>query len=172
VSGARSLTRSRARARARTTKHPRARRAPAAEPWEQRAGKVIRHVSANPDCEAAFRNYVCFMNFPRCDAAGNSLILCRSVCQNFFKACNYPKDMWRCGSFAYYGGDGPEPASNIDNNGAPIFARAMFPGQPFRDNQGELPVCTPALADGVARGELARGVALAAAVLAALAAAR
>lgn len=55
----------------------------------------------NPDCENAFRNYFCWLNFPRCDAGGRSLLLCRSVCENFMTACQYSSDLWRCGDPKY-----------------------------------------------------------------------
>jgi hypothetical protein len=28
------------------------------------------------------------MNFPRCDEDGESLVMCKSACENFFTACN------------------------------------------------------------------------------------
>ncbi|KAI9994816.1 hypothetical protein PInf_011651 [Phytophthora infestans] len=55
----------------------------------------------NPDCENAFRNYFCWLNFPRCDTEGRSLLLCRSVCENFMTACQYSSDLWRCGDPKY-----------------------------------------------------------------------
>ena len=33
------------------------------------------------------------MNFPRCDDEGKSLMMCRSACENFFKACEYPPEL-------------------------------------------------------------------------------
>jgi hypothetical protein len=85
--------------------------------------------------------------------------MCRSVCENYFKSCKvrvrckpgrgvvvvvapglavmssqYSKDMWRCGAPQYYGGSGPEPATDLDANGNPQFWRAQYPGQPFRKN--------------------------------------
>lgn len=41
----------------------------------------------NPDCHQAYKNFFCWMNFPRCNEEDKSLIMCRSVCENFFKAC-------------------------------------------------------------------------------------
>lgn len=43
------------------------------------------------DCMDAYRNFMCWLNFPRCDVSGQSMMLCRSVCENFFRACKYPK---------------------------------------------------------------------------------
>ena len=40
------------------------------------------------DCEKSFRRYICYLNFPRCDAEKNSLIMCRSVCENYMRACS------------------------------------------------------------------------------------
>jgi hypothetical protein len=119
-------------------------------PWEGNPQKIIKHMSKNPDCQTAYRNLICYINFPRCDEARNSLLVCSSVCNNFFKSCGYPQQMNRCGPFKYYGGSAPEPPASVDSNGVPSYLRAMFPGQPFTENQGTLPVCTPALADGAA----------------------
>lgn len=47
------------------------------------------------DCVNAYYNFICYMNFPRCDGAGNSLGVCTSVCENFFRACKYPVELWR-----------------------------------------------------------------------------
>lgn len=56
---------------------------------------VVRRFTNDDDCQAAYRNYLCYMNFPRCNGAEESLSLCLSVCENFFQACAYPKYMWR-----------------------------------------------------------------------------
>jgi len=39
----------------------------------------------HPDCVHAYYNMLCYMNFPRCDGTGQSMGMCRSVCENFFK---------------------------------------------------------------------------------------
>ncbi|KAJ0405016.1 hypothetical protein ATCC90586_001749 [Pythium insidiosum] len=44
----------------------------------------------NPDCENAFRNYFCWLNFPRCDAEGRSLLLCRSNKAFVYYRAPYP----------------------------------------------------------------------------------
>jgi hypothetical protein len=62
----------------------------------------------NPDCENAFKNYFCWLNFPRCDAEGRSLLLCRSVCENYMTACQLGGDLWRCGDPKYVNGRAPE----------------------------------------------------------------
>ena len=49
----------------------------------------------NPDCENAFVNYMCWINFPRCDGNGESLVTCRSACENLMKACNVPESLRR-----------------------------------------------------------------------------
>ena len=56
------------------------------------------------DCEKAFVQFQCYLNFPRCDSEGKSLILCRSVCENYMNACGYAKDLWRCGDPKFAGG--------------------------------------------------------------------
>lgn len=118
------------------------------------------------------------MNFPRCDATAVALTLCKSVCENFFKACNYPTSMWRCGPAEYYGGDAPEPSTNLNLEGVPIYMRSQFPGQPFTANSyapdgvTEYPVCTPGLAGGAPRGASVHALAVAGVVGAVLAALR
>lgn len=90
------------------------------------------------DCVEAFRNFLCWMNFPRCDGAGNSLLLCRSVCENFFRACKYPKVFWRCYEPAYHGGEYPEGTQGdqlYDKDNQAEFRRAPFPGLPFRGEE-------------------------------------
>mmetsp|Transcript_117 Transcript_117/g.281 ORF Transcript_117/g.281 Transcript_117/m.281 type:complete len:317 (+) Transcript_117:50-1000(+) len=114
------------------------------------------------DCAQAYLNLFCWMNFPRCDEEDRSLIMCRSACENYFKSCGYPKDMWRCGQSDLVNGYEPEAPllfkegleldiEGFDENGIQYFLRSFFPGQPFRDNQfeedGETPiaVCTPSI---------------------------
>ena len=117
---------------------------------------VVARFTDNPDCENAFKNFMCWLNFPRCDEEDRSLILCRSVCENFFQACKvrkgcalqrssdvpdvaamlvpaqYSSDMYRCGAPEYYGGEEPEGDDILDKDGQPIYLRAQFIGQPFR----------------------------------------
>lgn len=50
-------------------------------------GEVEVRFFDNPDCQEAFRNYFCWLNFPRCDDEDESLILCRSTCENLMEAC-------------------------------------------------------------------------------------
>jgi hypothetical protein len=51
-------------------------------------GDVQERFNGNDQCQNAFKNFACFLNFPRCDNEKKSLVMCRSVCENFFKACN------------------------------------------------------------------------------------
>lgn len=116
-------------------------------------GEVAVRFTDNPDCENAYKNFFCWLNFPRCDEEQRSLILCRSVCENSFESCNYDKEMWRCGPPEYYGGASPELDDVLDANGLPVYWRAQFPGQPFRDNAFDedgnaLAVCTPSIKNG------------------------
>jgi len=129
---------------------------------------VVRFTPDNPekepinDCAQAYMNLFCFMNFPRCDDQNRSLAMCTSVCENYYKSCGYPKDMWRCGPSDLINGYEIEeplliyPGINLDKfgfdaDGNQYFLRSFFPGQPFRDNQfeqdGETPIviCTPSL---------------------------
>lgn len=148
------------------------------EPWEGIGADVVQRFKSNDDCMSAYRNFVCWLNFPRCDEQQASMLLCRSVCENFVRACKYSADMSRCYNYENFGGKEVEPDTLVDDQGLPIYLRAWFPGQPFHDNQfgsGEsvLPVCTPSIPGGAA-GSAAGWAALlvpaaAAAVLAAAA---
>ena len=51
-------------------------------------GEVEVRFFENDDCIDAFKNYFCWLNFPRCDDEQNSLIMCRSACENLMEACN------------------------------------------------------------------------------------
>lgn len=63
----------------------------------------------------------------RCDDDGNSLVTCRSACENLMVACQNQKDLWRCGESEYFNGyDAEEP--EIDSNGDPVYLRDYFPG--------------------------------------------
>ncbi|KAE9360147.1 hypothetical protein PR003_g362 [Phytophthora rubi] len=104
----------------------------------------------NADCENAFRNYFCWLNFPRCDSEGRSLLLCRSVCENFMTSCQYSSDLWRCGDPQYVNARSPEISTTwIDQK--LVYYRAPYPGSPFKDNAVDpdtnkpLVVCTPSL---------------------------
>lgn len=131
------------------------------------------------DCEKAFKNYFCWINFPRCDDEDNSLMMCRSACENLFRSCGYDSSMSRCGSSQFFGAEmAQEGGLNPETGAYDVFTRAIFPGQPFRDNEfiedtGSLlddgepaPVCTPSIKNAAGRGHAAAG---AAAVLCALA---
>jgi hypothetical protein len=124
-----------------------------AQPWEAADGNAITRFRNNDDCLNAYKNFLCWLNFPRCDAQGESMVLCRSVCQNFFQACNYPSVMERCYAPEYYGGEEAEADTLVDDQGLPIYLRAFFPGTPFRENQffeDDSPqlICTPSIKDG------------------------
>lgn len=109
----------------------------------------------NPDCQNAYTNYFCWINFPRCDyTTDTTLPTCGSACENFFKSCNYDNDLWRCGSSQFFNGYAPETA-NTDAQGDIFYMRDYFPGQPFQGNKftasgDELPICTPGI-KGTAR---------------------
>ncbi|DAZ98349.1 TPA: hypothetical protein N0F65_007156 [Lagenidium giganteum] len=124
--------------------------------WNQ-PHDVVPRFTENPDCQNAFRNFFCWMNFPRCDAEGRSLLMCRSVCENFFTACKYHKDLWRCGDPKYSDGYEAEITYTFVNK-VPVYYRAPFPGSPFKDNAFDpdtnkpLIVCTPSLENTAAKG--------------------
>lgn len=117
-------------------------------------GVPIPRFTDNSECADSYRNYMCYMAFPRCDEAGRSLLMCQSACINMMRACKYPKDMWRCYYPQYYGGEyaeGTQGDQVLNSDGEPIYYRALNPGVPFMPNKffdGEpLAICTPALAD-------------------------
>lgn len=63
----------------------------------------------------------------RCDDDGNSLVTCRSACENLMVACQNQKDMWRCGESQYFNGyEAEEPET--DSDGDPVYLRDFFPG--------------------------------------------
>ena len=87
---------------------------------------------------------MCWINFPRCEAdTKQSLMTCRSSCENFFRVCGYEQDLWRCGSSAYFNGYEPEVGSQ---------KRDYFPGQPFRDYDPFRATCTPSLEGAASLG--------------------
>ena len=117
-------------------------------------GEVVERMTENEDCQNAFKAYYCWMNFPRCDEEDNSLLLCRSVCENYFRACNYHEELWRCGPEEFVNG---YVAENEDYRN-PLtdeqqYVRAPFPGSPFEDykedeaDPDEMPLitCTPSI---------------------------
>ena len=115
------------------------------------AGEIEIRFYKKSDCADAFRAMACFMNFPRCDPnTGASMPTCRSACENFFIACGYEKDLYRCGRSKFFNGYEPEIPDGNDVNGTPIYLRDFFPGQPFRQNKFDkdykpVAVCTPSI---------------------------
>lgn len=123
------------------------------------------HFVDNDDCAAAYKNFLCYMNFPRCDDTGGSLAICRTVCQNYFRACKIIEDLQRCDNPEYYGAKYQEADDVLDNAGVSIYSRYFFPGMPFVDIKYErkpqfiegtlgqaltplLTVCTPSIPGG------------------------
>ncbi|CEG41221.1 Frizzled domain [Plasmopara halstedii] len=111
---------------------------------------ITPRFTGNSDCENSLRNYFCWLNFPRCDTEGRSLLLCRSVCENFMTSCQYSKDLWRCGDPEYINGRSAEISTEwVDQK--QVYYRAPYPGSPFKDNAFDpntdkpLIVCTPSL---------------------------
>ncbi|CEM00661.1 unnamed protein product [Vitrella brassicaformis CCMP3155] len=45
------------------------------------------YLTQNEDCQNAYKNFLCWFNFPRCSANNESLPLCRPSCTNYFEAC-------------------------------------------------------------------------------------
>jgi len=96
-----------------------------------------RRFYQNPDCQDAFKRYMCWINFPRCDDVfeDTSLPICQSACENFFRTCGYPYEMHVC------------PLDTESTSSKPLF-----PGAPFHKNE-YIPrteadprvVCTPSI---------------------------
>jgi len=121
----------------------------------------IRRFYKNNDCKHAYYALFCFINFPRCDMNPSRLLslpTCRSACENYFIACGFSEDLWRCGKPKYYNADGPEEPSRIDpETGGPLYNRDYFPGSPFRKNRfkkdgvSDRAICTPAMPGAASR---------------------
>lgn len=111
---------------------------------------IRRRFWHHQDCRTAFKNYFCWINFPRCDMKRDeSLSTCRSACENYFISCGLDKDIWRCGPSKFFNGYEPEVPS-VNQYGNVTYLRDYFPGQPFVANEYndaglEVHVCTPAL---------------------------
>jgi hypothetical protein len=141
-----------------------------AAPYEPPLGQISIRYFKNKACQTAYTRYMCYLNFPRCDSSGASLLMCRSACENFFKACNFPSpqvetgtSLWRCGPAKYLGGEGVEAMFAVTGDGLPVYQRAWWPGLPFADN--EPGGCTPGVPGGAAASApSAAALALAAAV--------
>jgi hypothetical protein len=112
-------------------------------------GAIHRRFWKRPNCQNAFKNLFCYINFPRCDPSTNlTLPTCRSACENFFKSCKYNKALWRCGKSKWFNGYEPEVPTLVGGNFT--YLREYFPGQPWRQNKytiggSEIPICTPAI---------------------------
>lgn len=46
-------------------------------------------LTTNPECVTAFKNALCWYNFPKCGNFNESLPLCESSCESYFKGCGY-----------------------------------------------------------------------------------
>lgn len=109
------------------------------------------------DCQLAFKNYFCWINFPRCNVELDlTLPTCRSACENFFRTCNYEHGLWRCYKSKWFNGEEPDPGyegykgDHLSTYPNTTYLREYFPGQPFRKNKYttmgvEHPICTPAI---------------------------
>ena len=56
----------------------------------------------------AYKRYFCWVNFPRCDEFEETLPMCQSVCENFFRVCGYDNDLWMCQNNMIDNGDDME----------------------------------------------------------------
>ena len=95
-------------------------------------------------------------------------MMCRSACENLFRACGYDSEFARCGDSQFFGAAGPQEGGLNPETGAyDRYTRGIFPGQPFRDNEfiegtggliddGEPAlVCTPSIKNGASRADTA-----------------
>jgi hypothetical protein len=102
----------------------------------------------NAACEAAITQYMCWINFPRCDEFEESLPTCTSACENFFRVCGYSAAYQKCGTIgSEFIGKRP-----VQLNDSRTFAITdFFPGHPFKTNEflpnSDVPkaVCTPSV---------------------------
>ncbi|CAM9918543.1 unnamed protein product, partial [Choristocarpus tenellus] len=91
-------------------------------------GAPVPRFTDNPDCQRAYKAYMCYINFPRCNDKGDSMVTCRSACENLMVACQNQKDLWRCGEAQYFNGyEAEEPTE--DSEGNPVYMRDFFPGK-------------------------------------------
>jgi hypothetical protein len=67
--------------------------------------RIKRRFWKHPDCQNAFRQFFCWVNFPRCHIDRDlTMPTCRSVCENYFKACRHEHNLWRCGKTKFFNG--------------------------------------------------------------------
>jgi len=120
-------------------------------------GHTRRRFRDRPDCQLAYKNYFCWINFPRCDITRDlTLPTCRSACENFFRTCGYEKGLWRCGKSKWFNGYEPE-IPQLPPGGNRSYLREFMTGQPFRQNKytqlgAEIPICTPAILGAASHG--------------------
>lgn len=114
-------------------------------------GETAQRFRETSDCEKAYKNFFCWVNFPRCNKEGASMMLCRSVCENYMISCGYDYDLWRCGKERYMNGHTMEREDHTDpDTGYPVYLRDFFPGHPFRSSRSigenkDAPICTPGI---------------------------
>lgn len=114
-------------------------------------GKIEERFYKSSDCQFAYRNYFCWINFPRCDFKRDlTFPTCKSACENYFISCKFEADLWRCGKSKWFNGNEPESPSIDPISQELTYKRDYFPGQPFRANKfslkgNDLVVCTPSI---------------------------
>jgi len=115
------------------------------------SGETAQRFRENSDCQKAYKNFFCWANFPRCNKEGASMMMCRSVCENYMIACGFDYDLWRCGNERYMNGHGIEGPHHTDKDtGYPVYLRDFNPGHPFREGKSvgeneDAPICTPGI---------------------------
>ena len=108
----------------------------------------------------AYKRYFCWVNFPRCDEFEETLPMCQSVCENFFRVCGYDDDLWMCQNNMIdnnYKIEVERKSITSSDNEAPYF-----PGEPFKKNEYEkqkrknVPkeICTPSIKGNASQHQL------------------
>ena len=102
----------------------------------------------------AYKRYFCWVNFPRCDEFEETLPMCQSVCENFFRVCGYDDDLWMCQNNMIDDGDDMEAERKLNRSKSSNGDKSLyFPGEPFKKNEYEkqkgknVPkdICTPSI---------------------------
>jgi hypothetical protein len=94
----------------------------------------------------AYKRYFCWVNFPRCDEFEETLPMCQSACENFFRVCGYEEDLWMCDNII----DNVQEIGSKTKTSDKDEGRPYFPGEPFKKNEYErrkVPkeICTPSI---------------------------
>lgn len=112
------------------------------EPISLKKTSLFLFYVITPSKKDAYKRYFCWLNFPRCDEFGETLPMCQSTCENFFKACGYDEEMWVCSHTV--------ENKRVHSEEAYRDKESYFPGEPFKKNEYQrknIPkeICTPSI---------------------------